>query len=54
MKCCGYDMTERKDFDGMNIYWCSSCGKKIPKPLSTQERNEARRKLRIILKKRGW
>ena len=35
MKCCGYDMTERKDFDGKPIYWCSSCGKKIPRSLLT-------------------
>jgi len=30
MKCCGYDMMERKDFNGKPIYWCSSCGKKHP------------------------
>ena len=38
--CCGYAMSERKDFDGQPIYWCSSCGKKKPRS-SKRWKNES-------------
>lgn len=28
MLCCGFEMMERKDFDGRPIFWCVSCGRK--------------------------
>jgi len=38
--CCGYAMSERKDFDGKPIYWCSSCGKKDSRSDKTGEKDD--------------
>ncbi len=35
MKCCNFDMLERKDRTGP-IYWCASCGKKVPREESPE------------------
>ncbi len=44
MKCCGFEMTERKDFDSGLIYWCPQCGKKVLRgkenPVETSESME--------------
>lgn len=36
MKCCNFDMLSRKDFDGKPIWWCASCGKKVPRKMVMQ------------------
>lgn len=31
MKCCFFEMLERKNHHGEPIYWCTSCGNMLPR-----------------------